>query len=80
MAVITVEPVVNYPFVKKGTQTRLVGQYCAIQGKMTHWPRLYVKIADNCNNSYWASLLLLLGNVIKTFQRFKTGAHNTTKH
>ena len=51
MAVITVEPAVNYPFVKKGTQTRLVAQYCAIQGKMTHWPRLYVKTADNCNNS-----------------------------
>jgi len=36
MAVITVEPAVNYPFVKKGTQTMLVGQYRAIQGMMTH--------------------------------------------
>ena len=37
MAVITVEPAVNFILLlEKGTQTRLVGQYCAIQGRMTH--------------------------------------------
>jgi len=36
IAVITVEPAVQFPFVLKGTQMRLVGQDHAIQGRMTH--------------------------------------------
>ena len=34
--------------------------YGSMQWKMTHYPRLFVKTADNCNNSYCVSNHIIL--------------------
>ena len=54
MAVITAEPAVNYPFVKKARKRGECDNTVRYKAEMTHLPRLFVETADkhiHCKHS-----------------------------